>query len=447
MLRRNRASLKVLLLFALVASAADRVAAQQPATMDDVAQADSLQFGVSTGATWTDNITLLPDAEEDGAVGQFGVDLLYSRESSRLSADVDLNAAYEHYFDDQFDDDVLGGLNGTLVFGLLPERLEWFFQDNFGQTRVDPLAAETPNNRENFNFFTTGPDLTLRLGQQTSFRLSGRYSLTDHGAAELDGDRYAGALALIRQLGSASRLSLNATSERLEFGDGASLSSEYDRHEAYVSYEIESARTNLALDVGYTGIDVGGETSDGELVRLSFARQTSPATSITLDLGKEFSDAGNVFRQEQEISGVEIDAESILATSDAFERRFAYLGWGFDRNRTSFGLDGEYSEETYENQSEFDRAYRRLSLYLTRQMTPMLGLRLDARYSDEDFELSNIEIEELRTRATLSWILGRRLSLQIQYEYRDRQGGNLAVDEYTENRVSLFARWALLGAR
>ena len=407
-------------------------------------------FGVTVGATRSDNIELTSEDETAGTIGEVGVNLLYSQESRRLQSNVDLNAAYQHYFDGDFDDEVIGGLNGMAVLALVPERFEWFVQDNFGQTRLDPRLAETPNNRENFNYFTTGPDVTLRFGQRTSLRLSGRYSLTSGETATFDGDRYSATLALIRRLSGATAVSLNVRGERLEYDaaepDAAAFSSEYDRHEAFVRYEIDDTRTQLGLDLGYTAIDGQGDTSSGLLARLSLGRQTSTSTSVRLNLGTEFSDAGNAFRATQDLDGVSVDPETVLATSDAFKRHFANLGWAFERNRTSFGVNGEYSQEDYEQAVELNRSVAHYAVYVGRQLSPGLRLRLEARYFTEDFDTSAISTDELQGIAALNWNVGRTLAWRLQYDYRDRQGSGLS-DEYTENRLSLFVSWAPLGRR
>src|SRR5690606_21025406 len=152
-------------------------------------------------------------------IGQLAVGLLWQEERRRLRADVDVDVSYQHYFDDEFDDDLFGGIDGMLLLGLVPERIEWLIQENFGQTRIDPLGAVTPNNREDINHFTTGPDVTLRFGQATSLRLSGRYSATDYETSVLDGTSRLGMLSLIRHLSPASALSLSGSHERVEYDD------------------------------------------------------------------------------------------------------------------------------------------------------------------------------------------------------------------------------------
>lgn len=426
----------------LALAGSEAAGAQDAAALPPPLRPQTFEFGISAGATHSDNILLVPQNETSGTIGELGVNLLYNRKSRRLQSDVEVDASYEHFFDDEFDDDVIGGADATLMFGIIPERLEWFLQDNFGQSRVDALAADTPANRENTNYLTTGPDLTLRLGGRNALRLAGRYSRTDYETAPLDGDRFGGTLSLIRQLSEASALSLNAMTESLEYDDQTTANDGYDRNEAYLRYELTSTRTDLGLDAGITQIDNGGDKSDGTLLRALLRRQISASSSIYVNLSNEFTDAGNVFRSTQDLNGVSTQAEAVLATADALERRLAYVGWAFHHNRTSFGLNGEYSEEQYENDVSLDRSLARYGAYFARQLTPEIQLRFDVHLSNEDFDNVDLSIDEWQGIAALDWQLGRTLSWRLQLEHRDRDGSVASVQEYTENRASVFVTWS-----
>ena len=77
---------------------------------------------------------------------------------------------------DTYDDEFLGGLDGTVYYRFIPERFAWSIEDNFAQIAVNGLAVDTPDNRQNLNYFTTGPDIILPLGARTALEVSGRYS-------------------------------------------------------------------------------------------------------------------------------------------------------------------------------------------------------------------------------------------------------------------------------
>ncbi|MBB6091630.1 hypothetical protein HNQ60_000476 [Povalibacter uvarum] len=440
---RNR-RLRVAIALTAALASAGAVAQTAPAAATSPAKADDggFSFAVTGGASYSDNVARTPTDEQEGTIGRAGVELGYEQRTRRLDADIDLNTGYEHYFDDEFDSDVVGGVDATLNVGLVPERFLWFFQENFGQITSDPFAASTPDNRENVNYFTTGPDLILNFGSATSFRASARYSDLKYEVTETDGEQYGATLSLIRRLSGTASLSLNAEGEQFEF-DNKLLNTDYDRYQGFLRYELQGSRTTLSVDGGYTTLDMDGETSDGLLGRVSLSRRLSPASTLSFGLGQQFSDSGDIFREGQNTRGVSLDSENVIGTSDPFESRSASLGYDFNRNRTTFGVSVSYGKESYETQTDLDRDVTTYGAYFSRQLSRVMDLRIFASLEQEEFEATNFEDDELRAGAYLNWALGRTLSLRLQYDRFDRESTD-AGTEYTENQASLFLIWSPL---
>jgi len=168
---------------------------------------------------------------------------------------------------------------------------------------------------------------------------------------------------------------------------------------------------------------------------------------VEVNLGSEFSDAGRTFRTLQDLGGVSLEPEIIIATSDALRRRFASFEWDFSRHRTFFGLNGQWTDEQYEHLSDLDRSLVRYGIYAGRQLARHVRLRVDVRYLEQEFETLTATSEEFLGIATLEWALGPRLSWRLQYDYRDRSGTGGTVAEYEENRVSMFVTWSPLARR
>jgi len=404
-----------------------------------------LEFTLLGGATFSDNVARASTDEEDGTIGVIGTQLKYIQESRRFKTDVDLNAAYEKYFDDTFDDGVVGGVDASLDIGIVPERFLWVFQENFGQIQSNRFASTTPENRENINYFTTGPDIAFHLGDTMSLTLSGRHSETNYEKQNLDGQQNGGGLSLGRQLSAKSTLSMNVEAEQFEFDDEIA-NPNYDRQRAFLRYDMDVARTALKVDAGYTAIDIDGEKSDGLLARVSLSRQVSPGSTFSLSAGNEFSDSAELFRSGQDQSGVSIETPGLDASSDPFTNRYASLGFDFNRHRTSFGVSLQYSKEMYETQTELDRTITTYGLYLGRQLSPVLSARLfgalDQRRSDD----ITFDDDEMRVGVNLELAIGRTLALKFQYQLYDRDS-SLAQTDYTENQASLFLLWSPVRSR
>ncbi len=428
-------------LFAVTAAAQTTQATSASAAQGRAQErAQGLDLSLTGGGSWSDNIGRVALDEEEGTIGRAGVEIGYEQRSRRIETDIDLNAAYEHYFDDTYDDDVIGGVDASLNLGIVPERLLWVFQENFGQITSDPFAASTPENREDINYFTTGPDLLLSFGSATSLRLSGRYSDVNYEFQNVDNQQYGASLSLARRLSGTATLSFNVEGTRFEFDDPVA-NDDYDRYQAFVRYDVEGSRTRLTVDAGYTSLDIDEETSDGLLARLSLVRQLSPASALTVTAGTQFSDAGDMFRSGQDNLGVSLDSSSIVGTSDPFESNFGSLAYDFNRNRTAFGFSATYSKEQYETATTLDRDLTTYAAYFSRQLSRAVSARVFLQLEQEEFDVSGFEDEELGGGAYLDWRLGRTLSLRLQYDRFDRDSTD-PTTEYTENRVSLFAIWS-----
>jgi hypothetical protein len=427
----------MLLATAWTGAAAEQAGGQPGSVGNESTRA--LDFGLTIGAIHSDNIARQPVNADEGTIGSAGLVLGYFKERRRLLADIDVNAQYQRYMDDEFEEELVGGLNGTVIVGLVPGRFEWVTRDNFGQLRRSPFAADTPENRENFNYFTTGPDVTMLLPGNAAVRVSGRYSTVEYEISSQDARRLGGTVAWIRGLGSPRSLSLQAGTERVDFDD-VNFAGGYDRHFAFVRYEARGARTQLSADAGFGMVAEAGETDDGVLLQLDLRRQLSPASTLNVRAGTRFSDAGDLFRYTQESGGVTLDSIPAPAASDVFENRFLALNWDFSRNRTGFGVRVEGADEAYDKAPGLDRKRFGYHAYFSRQLTPVTGMRLFAGHVNEEFDVSGFELDDLRLGADLNRRMGRAFQWRLQYEYIDRDATS-ALNTYRENRVSLFLIW------
>ena len=96
-------------------------------------------------------------------------------------------------------------------------------QTRYGQTTKNQFAPSTPDNRENVNYLSTGPDFTLSLGSRNKLLLNGRFADVSYEDSELGNQRVRGALALRRDLSDATNVSINVTTEQVSFDDDSAV--------------------------------------------------------------------------------------------------------------------------------------------------------------------------------------------------------------------------------
>lgn len=413
---------------ALVAGAADAAQGQ-------------FDWGVSVGATYTDNVGRVSTNEQSETTADAGLQFAWSRPEGRLQADAGADLQYRTYLDNTYDDELTGRLDGTLVYAFVPERFSWFLQETYGQTLIDPRAVDTAGNRQNTNVLSTGPDLTLRLGQRTSVVLSGRWMDASYEESSTDNQRLTGSLSLVRRLSPASFVSLNGSATRVEY-DNETLNSNYDTNSAFLGFGLEGGRTSLDLQAGYTSLHDQGESSGGPLLSVQVERRLTARSTLSLSAGTNLVDTADAFRRNFSTSPIGSGRDDAVVSRDPYQSDYLTLAWSLDAGRTGLRAAVDWREEDHERDDALNRERLAATLGVTRQLRQTLSGSLSGSWNSEDFGESGVEFDEWSVGAGLSWGFARGFSLGLSVVHYEGSGdafGALALGarDYEENRVSL----------
>jgi len=408
--------------------------AQEATTAAPRWRASTAEVELRAGVARTDNASKVSTDELSDTIYSVGLGLDYLRDGARFDVNALADIDWLEYQDDTFDGDALGYFDGAASYAFVPETFLWVARQTFGQLVSDPLRAYTPDNLENISFFSTGPDATFQFSEATRLRVFGLYSITDFQESPTDNEQLFGGLELTRKVSRDSSVGISATANRVEF-DNTNLNSDYDLQTAFVSYSVQSLRTQLSADLGISRVADDGETSDGTLVRVSASRRLSASTNAFLRVRQQFSNAGNLFREGLDPTNPS-DPSIGIASGEAFEERGAGLGWNLQRVRTELGIGADWSEERYERQDALDRTVLRVDGYLVRRLGPSITLRGEARWEDEEFDNAQFDDDKLTLGASIGWQIGRSYALDFRYDYADRTVSAQDGD-YTENRLGI----------
>src|SRR5690606_31780959 len=152
----------------------------------------------------------------------------------------------------------------------------------------------------------------------------------------------------------------------------------------------------------------------------------TPSSSLRLSVNRSFSDSSDSVRNRQIANGVSPDTELSLATSDVFLQPAAQAQWDYIRNRSTFGITHDYSEEDYERQTTLNRSLTQYGLFMIRQMTRTLSLSAGVDGTMEKFKVLGITASEISSNLALTWNQTGSLAWTLQYGYRSRNGDGLA---------------------
>ncbi len=189
--------------------------------------AADIDLELEAGIGQTDNITRATDTALDPAMDDVvystGLALTLTQDSARANVDLRGSLFYHGYKDGPYDSQTLPALDLTSIFRITDQALSWFLIGNIGQQYIDPFQPVTPDNQENFTYFTTGPRLQLSMGPRFFVRTDLFYSRVLYEVQPLDNSRAGAQLSFVRQINPNRSLSLNLRGERTEFDEDASV--------------------------------------------------------------------------------------------------------------------------------------------------------------------------------------------------------------------------------
>lgn len=401
------------------------------------ASAAEVDYRLEAGGGNTSNLGRTSTNEDEASFASAGFDLVVQQRGPRFDADVTASLERYEYFATDTDGEVTGYARASGLATIIPGRFRWSLEETFGQTSIDPFTTSSPENRQNINYFTTGPDILFQLGTVTQLTLFGRYSDTNYEVTELDSDSTLGGLTISWPLASAATVSLQGLVESTDFDN--ELATDYDRASAFLRWSGEGARTRLTTDVGYNEISPdGGDSSGAPLFRLDVTRNLSRNSALQLQLSTEFSGAADSFRNALESpigQGLDIPGQT-TPTDDTFESRQATLSYRFDFGRTSFDLGAGYTNDRYEEDDLFDRKSTRYTVRIGRQIRPTLRGSIYAAQSRDRFGNAAVSDRENGYGLEMTWRMGRRFGLLLNGEHATRSASD-PEREFDETRVRL----------
>ncbi|MGA2562873.1 MAG: hypothetical protein ABSF96_04865 [Steroidobacteraceae bacterium] len=383
------------------------------------ARAESWSYGVDVGVGATDNVSLVSTDKTSQTMAMADVDFALQQQSLRLDSALKGNFSYLDFLQHAYSGELIGRFDGLAHLLIVPERLTWTLQDDFGQAQLNPFSAPTPANRENVDYLLMGPDLTLHMGSTGFLDLSARYARAQYQTSPFDSNRVLANLAWGLQLSAGSSLSLDGNAERVMF-DNTAVNTDFERNSVFAHYEAQGARTVLLASLGASEVTAGGASTSGPLARLSLTRTLSAAAKLTLLAGREFTDASASFSALQTGAIGAISSAPAPQTSASYTSTYASVGWQYGRNRTTLAVSARWEQDFYEGQPLLDNGHSGAELKLDRQVTRALSAQLFGSLYYTDYAHANYTTQDELVGMALTLRQGRGLEYRLRYSHVSR---------------------------
>jgi hypothetical protein len=391
------------------------------------------------------------DTDVRSDIHVFGVALNASTDTRRLDGHILSDLEYRKYAELTVDDhEVVGLLDGALDVGIVPQRFDWSFGGNYGQTRSDPVSPEALGNRQRTSVFSTGPRVTVPVGERNQLELSGRVADRHfEDTAELDSRFTLGRLALSHQIDSAANLDVAFDSSRNEFDNGREPY-RYDVLTVAYRRELGSGKMNLSLGKGRS--KVAGTEDSTSVGSIEWSRGIGARSRLSLWTKRDLTDAGELFRGGDSIRGGEqSDSAGGLtsATSVAGDRLIslvvapvpltrlsAGVAVKLVGRRTTLDVSAAYAKDAFKTDETYDNEGRLSQIIVSHVLNRRWSGSLFLWEFSQDYRSLNVHNVDDLARLDFSRSIARQLRVIVSVQRNSRDGGFRQFDEHVY-RVSV----------
>ncbi len=402
-----------------------------------------LDYALELGVLHSDNIAYTADNQVSETVLIPHLNFSISESSSSVLAEISGVLEYRDYLDDTFGNEFRGNLNGLVNWTLLPERLNWYFNDNLGLYPVSLRDPDVPGNLQQTNVFSTGPTFRFRITPTLLGQAELRFSdsqAEENGA--FDSRRYSAALRGLFDLSSTQKLGGNIEYQQVDFDDDL-LARDYNNMSAYVSYTQALSQLDLNASLGYSHLDFErGGNSSGPLAQLGIDWRVSASSTFGIAVADRYTDAASSIATgtadfDAGFGGVDVGGTAI--TPDVFRERRISGNYQLQGTRLNLAALLRYGTYRYEEAAPAlanDRDELGAGLNLGYLLRPTLTLGVNAEATRREFNESDLTDRNYRYGVYLTQRMTRHLSWRADLARNERHS-SAAADSYDENSVYL----------
>ncbi|MEO0344817.1 MAG: hypothetical protein AAF229_01055 [Pseudomonadota bacterium] len=355
-----------------------------------------------------------------------------------MSSDIVLREFDEDAFDSLF----VGDFDAALNLSLVQDRLVWDFSTRLGQGRINGFRPAAPDNLQDITDFSTGPTLSLPLGNATKLNLVGEVSARQFDdASRADNDSLLFLADLNRALSPTRSVGFSVSRRSVEFDDAQD--SEFDFDSYFLTFASVTTWGGMTAEFGFNSVEFATDKSEGLRARLSVNRKIAAYSTLTVFAGQQLTDSGALLNQSSN-GGVLARPDQIAAVNDALTRTNFGVTFSVERPRSEFDVAFAWIDDEFETQGLNDIESYQLSGGLRRRLTSRTSATVGGRFLRRDFAVAGERNDEWRVNAGLNVELTSRFSVGFDYTRRRLHATNR--EDFSENQYSIDFAWAISGS-
>jgi hypothetical protein len=398
------------------------------------ASALDLSGSLSLSTEHTDNSLRTDINKQSDLQTTVGATINLQEETKTILANIDYDIEYNHFNKStQENDKVINGL-GTVTWSPIPQTFQWDFLGSSRNLQRDRREADTLNNREQRNFYSTGPTGIIRLSKIDQLVISALYSATRLDTTDnSNNDRSTGNLTWQHRLSNTQNISVGAQYIDVNFSDNNQEN--IKTTSGYVGFQSQTRESALRLSAGVNKSEIDNRSSINGTLFEAFYSQTHASHELSFLAIHQLTDSVTGLQANIGVleNGINIE-DSNFDTIDIVERSFAQIAYNNNStpcNNCSFGIIYTFDKQNFDEQPR-DETNQSIAIITSYQSSSRLNTSLRYIIEKITFEDDNNREDTLQTtRLSIDYNLLENTRLSLFTDYRKRSSDTPLI-EFTE---------------
>jgi hypothetical protein len=392
------------------------------------------ETGVGVGMGYTDNAALTSTNEKDDWIAEAAVGATISQDTGSLSARADAAFSHQKYIDDTFGDQDYFDLSAIAGWEQIRDRLTWNLRDYFTQTPIDSLDPDTPNNNQNANVFSFGPDIFFQATPRNSITISPLFQDYYYEDDQTDNQQYGVTAGWLYKMYPTMAVGLDGGVTQVSYED-EDLNPDYTISTLQGVISGTRPRAQYTAKLGATHIDRDRfDNNNGFSGSLDWLYNFTGRSSVRVFALSELTDASSDFFNSAVDPGTgDFDNEQV--SGDVLQNNTARLTYRREGDSLNTEIWTELRDLDYK-ESPDDRKVQDYGIGLGYRITPLLTTGVDGQYTRTEQTDVDRTDKEYSVGGIIAYQLTRKLRCDLNVRYRDKNSTQ-SIDEF--NEFSVFA--------
>lgn len=383
--------------------------------------------GVGIGLLYTDNARLSESNEKNdlAVVGYVGASIDENSGSFNLSAEAEWIRL--NYTRDTFSNQDYPGLRLTADWEQFKDRLVWQVQNYFTQTRIDSLDGVTPNNIQNSNIFTIGPNMAFPVSGRHLFTVNPQYRnfYQENGN---NNQQYALSAGWFYKMYRTTQVGLDGSATKTTYsGD----ESDYNSYAAHAVISGSGARSTYTLNLGATEVDRDDSSgsSSGLTGDVTLLYDLTGHSSLRAYAASDITSTSNLLLGSQ-TDPDDGDFSNVQTSDDVVRNNIFRLVYRREDATLNTELWSEFRDLDYEG-VEGDRDVREFGAKLDYNITASFTTGILGKYVRTKETDTGSRGKYYSITGTVGYNLTSKLTTSFDLRYQNQDSNDDTINEYS----------------